>query len=180
MLRRSFSHRKLDVPFASLPISVVSVRTLRSPLVGIGTELLSHREKIEVTRHRSRCARSPVPMGRAHSHCTRAVSHFPEECLKPETRWRREGFEPSVSVLGTRDRKSDTFLREVFDSQFDSHGLGQGRMKGTRAEIKPCDFSRFGRARTAFPPPLTSGTRVRLPLESPRFFAFPSRSDQHV
>jgi|GEM_PF-763236 hypothetical protein len=27
-------------------------------------------------------------------------------------------------------------FREVFDSQFDSHGLGQGRIKGTRAEIK--------------------------------------------
>ena len=71
------SHRKLDVPFASLAISVISARTLRSPIVGIGTELLAHREKIEVTRHRSPCARSPVPVARAHRHCTRAVCALP-------------------------------------------------------------------------------------------------------
>jgi hypothetical protein len=32
----------------------------------IGTEFLAHREKIEVTRHDSTCALSPVPVGRAH------------------------------------------------------------------------------------------------------------------
>ena len=89
MLRSTlFSHRKLEVPGASLAISVVPARTLRSPTVGIGTELLAHREKIEVTGHGSKCARSPVPMGRAHRHYTRAVCALPGECLKPETRWR--------------------------------------------------------------------------------------------
>ena len=73
----AFSHRKLDVPFASLAISVVPARTLRSPIVGIGTKLLAHREKIEVTQHGSPCARSPVPMGRAHRHCARAVCALP-------------------------------------------------------------------------------------------------------
>ena len=64
------------------------------------------------------------------------------------------------------------FLREFFDSPFDSHGLGKGRTKGTRVERKLCDFSRFGRRRTPFSPPLTSGTRVRLPLGSINFFDF--------
>jgi hypothetical protein len=31
---------------------VVPARTLRSPTAGIGTELLAHRQKIEVKRHR--------------------------------------------------------------------------------------------------------------------------------
>jgi len=35
---------------------------LRSPTAGIGTELLAHREKIEVTRNGSPIERSPVPM----------------------------------------------------------------------------------------------------------------------
>jgi len=74
MLRPTlFSHRKLVVPVASLVLSVNPAWTLRLPTAGIGTELLAHREKIEVTRHRSNCARSPVPMVLAHSHCMRAV-----------------------------------------------------------------------------------------------------------
>ena len=60
--RNAFSHPKLGVPFASLAISVVPARTLRSPTAGIGTELLAHREKIEVTRHSSPFERSPVPI----------------------------------------------------------------------------------------------------------------------
>jgi hypothetical protein len=47
MLRPTlFSHRKLEVPVASLAILVVPARTLRSPTAGIGTELLARREKI--------------------------------------------------------------------------------------------------------------------------------------
>jgi len=72
LARNAFSHWKLDVPFASLAISAASARTLRSPIAGIGTELLAHREKIEVTRNGSPSERSPVPIGRAHCHCTRA------------------------------------------------------------------------------------------------------------
>jgi hypothetical protein len=51
MLRRTlFSDRKLGLPVAWLPILVVPACTLRSPTAAIGTELLAHREKIEVTR----------------------------------------------------------------------------------------------------------------------------------
>jgi hypothetical protein len=47
MLRPTlFSHRKLEVPVASLAILVVPARTLRSPTAGIGTEFLARREKI--------------------------------------------------------------------------------------------------------------------------------------
>jgi hypothetical protein len=91
MLRpQPFSRRKPEVLVASLAISVVPARTLGSPTAGIGTELLAHREKIEVTRSGAPFERSPVPMSRPHRHHTRAVAHFPGECLKPETRWRRE------------------------------------------------------------------------------------------
>ena len=51
-----------------IAISAASARTLRSPIAGIGTELLAHREKIEVTRNGSPSERSPVPIGRAHCH----------------------------------------------------------------------------------------------------------------
>ncbi len=37
-----------------------------------------------------------------------------------------------------------------FDSQFDSHGLGQRRMKGTGAEIGTRDLARFGCGWTRF------------------------------
>jgi len=57
--------------------NVVPARTLRSPRAGIGTELLAHREKIEVKRHRLAFVRSPVPMGLAHRHYTRAVCALP-------------------------------------------------------------------------------------------------------
>jgi hypothetical protein len=74
MLRPTlFSHRKLEVPVASLAILVVPARTLRSSTAGIGTELLAHREKIEVTRSGSPFERSPVPMARAQRPYTRAV-----------------------------------------------------------------------------------------------------------
>src|ERR1700682_2073879 len=66
MLRPTlFSLRKLEMPAVSLAISVVPARTLRWPTAGIGTELLAHREKIEITRSGSPFARSPVPMRRA-------------------------------------------------------------------------------------------------------------------
>jgi hypothetical protein len=64
-------------PRIARAISVVLVRTLRSPTVGIGTELLARREKVEVTRHGSPRPRSPVPMGRAHRHYPRAVCALP-------------------------------------------------------------------------------------------------------
>ena len=48
----------------------------------IGTELLAHREKIEVTRHGSLFERSPVPMGRAHRHHTRAFCALPRRMLR--------------------------------------------------------------------------------------------------
>jgi hypothetical protein len=85
-----FSHPKLAVPVASQAKSVVPAWTLRSPTAGIGTELLAHREKIEVTPSGSPFERSPVPMGRAHRRYTRAFALFPGECLKLETRWRSE------------------------------------------------------------------------------------------
>ena len=72
-----FSHRKLEMTVVSLAISVVPARTLRSPTAGIGTELLAHREKIEVTRSGSPFERSPVPMGHAHRPYTRAVCALP-------------------------------------------------------------------------------------------------------
>jgi len=64
-----------------------------------------------------------------------------EDCSDSLAPPERGGFKVSVPIAGTRDRKSDAFLRDGFDSQFDSHGLGQGRMKGTRAEIKPRSFA---------------------------------------
>jgi hypothetical protein len=74
MLRPTLcSHSKLAVPVASQANSVVPARMLRSLKAGIGTELLAHREKIEVTRHGSPFERSPVPMGCAYRHYTRAV-----------------------------------------------------------------------------------------------------------
>jgi hypothetical protein len=78
MLRPTlFSHRKLVVAVASLAILAVPARTLRSPTAGIGTELLAHREKIEVTRSGAPFERSPVPMGHAHRSYTRAVCALP-------------------------------------------------------------------------------------------------------
>jgi len=91
MLRPTlFFHRKLEVLVASLAISVVPARTLRSPTAGIGTELLADREKIEVTRSGAPFECSPVPMARAHRPTRAQFAHFPGECLKSETRWRRE------------------------------------------------------------------------------------------
>jgi hypothetical protein len=56
---------------------------------GIGTELLAHREKSEMTQPGSQFERSPVPMGRAIAATHGQFAHFLGECLKPETRWRR-------------------------------------------------------------------------------------------
>jgi len=61
---------------------------LRSPTAGIGTELLAHREKIEVTRSGSPFERSPVPMALRIAATRARFAHFPGECLKPETGWR--------------------------------------------------------------------------------------------
>jgi hypothetical protein len=83
-----FSHRELAVPVASPAISVVPARTLRSPTAGIGTELLAHREIIEVTRSGARFLHSPVPMGRAIPATHAQFAHFHGQCLKPETGWR--------------------------------------------------------------------------------------------
>ncbi len=77
--RRTFYTEYGDV-FAKLCFGILMVgvligfgrRPYRSIRIGIGTELLAHGEKIEVTRHGSKCARSPVPMGRAQRSYTRA------------------------------------------------------------------------------------------------------------
>src|ERR1700730_12102457 len=85
-----FSHRKLEVPVGWRAILVVPARTLRSPTTGTGTELLAHREKIEVTRSgyhlsvlRCRCA---VRIARTRAQ----FAHFPGESLTCQTRWRSE------------------------------------------------------------------------------------------
>jgi hypothetical protein len=75
---------------ASLAISVVPARTLRSPTADIGTELLANREKIEVTRRDSTCVLSPVPVRRHIVPTSGLFAVIPGECSKAETRWRRE------------------------------------------------------------------------------------------
>jgi hypothetical protein len=78
MLRPTlFSYRKLKGAHRIARYKVVPAGTLRSPTAGIGTELLAHREKIELTRSASPFERSPVPMGLAHRHYTRAVCALP-------------------------------------------------------------------------------------------------------
>jgi hypothetical protein len=62
----AFLRSEARLPVAWLPILAVPARTLRSPTAAIGTELLAHREKIEVTRCGSPFERSPVPMAPAH------------------------------------------------------------------------------------------------------------------
>ncbi len=88
--RNAFTRRKPVVPFASLAISAASLRTLRSPMVGIGTELLAHREKIEVTRSGSPFERSPVPMARAHRPTRELFGVLSELVPEIETGWRSE------------------------------------------------------------------------------------------
>jgi hypothetical protein len=84
----AFSHRKFEVLFriglGFLPLDVAFATA------GIGTELLAHREKIEMTQPGSQFERSPVPMGRAIAATHGQFAHFLGECLKPETRWRSE------------------------------------------------------------------------------------------
>ena len=95
-----FSHRKLEMLVVSLAISMLPARTFRSPTAGIGTELLAHREKIEMTRHGSKCARSPVPMVRAYRRYTRAVCALPRRM--PQTQdslAERSEFELSVPII---------------------------------------------------------------------------------
>lgn len=77
MLRQTlFSHRKLEVPVASLAIIGGSCPDVAFANSSIGTELLAHREKIEVTRSGSPFERSPVPMGRAHCPTRAQFAHF--------------------------------------------------------------------------------------------------------
>ena len=76
------------MPVASLAIPVVPARTMRSPIAGIGTGLLAHREIIEVTGsgHQLSVLRCRWAVRIA---ATRAYfAHFSGECLKPETGWR--------------------------------------------------------------------------------------------
>ena len=70
------------------PISVLPARTLGSPTAGIGTELLAHREKIQMTRPGSQFERSPVPIDRAIAATHAQFAHFRGECHEPDTRWR--------------------------------------------------------------------------------------------
>jgi hypothetical protein len=77
-----FSNRELEAPVASLAISVVPARNLRSRTAGIGTKLLAPREKIAVTRPGSPFQRSPVPMGGAIAATRAQFAHFRRERLK--------------------------------------------------------------------------------------------------
>src|SRR5260370_36568368 len=100
-----FSHRKLEVPVASLAILVVPARTLRLPTAGIGTELVAHREKIEVTRSGSPFERSPVPTGRAHRPYTREFrASLRRIAGMPDSLAERSGFELSVPLVLARNR----------------------------------------------------------------------------
>jgi len=76
-------------------------RTRRLSTAGIATELLDHREKIEVTRHGSPCPRSPVPMGCAHCHYTRAV------CAdwSLNSRWRSRSCSGTGKLVGPERRR---------------------------------------------------------------------------
>jgi hypothetical protein len=109
-----FSHRKLEVPLDRLAISAVPGRTLRSPTAGIGTELIAHGENIEVTLHGSKCARSPVPISRAHRHHTRVFAALPRrmpqtsDCLAE-----RDEFE----LAGDLDKRSVRFEPLSVDTQ---------------------------------------------------------------
>jgi hypothetical protein len=71
-----FSHRKLEVCSSQSLVDAFCL-DVAFPTAGIGTELLAHREKIEVTRSGSSFERSPVPMARAHRPYTRAVCALP-------------------------------------------------------------------------------------------------------
>ena len=64
-----------------------------------------------------------------------------------------------------------------FDSQFDSHAFGQGRINHTQADCGPYDSSRFGRGRTRSNRTFTSITRVQMPSRTPRVFALSMGSD---
>jgi len=82
------------------PISVLPARTLGSPTAGIGTELLAHREKIQMTRPGSQFERSPVPMDRAIAATHAQSAHFPGEYPQPETRWRMVQSDANCSPPG--------------------------------------------------------------------------------
>src|SRR2546428_9571263 len=79
---------------------------MRTQNAGIGTELVAHREKIEVTRRGPPFERSPVPMGRAHRRYTRAVCASPQrmpqtsDCVAD-----RRGFELSVPFVNKQQAK---------------------------------------------------------------------------
>ena len=91
MLKRTpFYNRKLQVHVAVARDIGGSRPDDGSPTAGIGTELLARREKIEGMRRSSTFERSPVPMSRANRRAHAHFAHFPGECLKPETGWRRE------------------------------------------------------------------------------------------
>jgi hypothetical protein len=63
------------------------------------------------------------------------------------------------------------------DSHFDSQGPGLVRSERTLADQEAYAFAWCGRGRTACRLPLTSGTRVRLPLGSFRLFpVYPIKS----
>jgi hypothetical protein len=72
-------------------------RSLHSPTAGIGTELLAHREKVELMRHHSIPETFFGADARGASPHTRAIRRV--ERISPGDRdWlaEREGFEPSV------------------------------------------------------------------------------------
>jgi len=72
-------------------------RTLRSPTLGIGTEFLDHREKIQMTRRDSTWTNLSGAGGRRNCPHTRAISAY--QANKPGDRdslAERGGFEPPV------------------------------------------------------------------------------------
>jgi hypothetical protein len=85
---------KLEIPVAVLTIIGVPAWTLHLPTAGIGTELLADRDKIEMTPLGLPFERSPVPLGRAHRHDTRAVFALPRRSPQtPDWSAEQTGFE---------------------------------------------------------------------------------------
>jgi hypothetical protein len=79
-------HAKLEVPVASLAISVVPARRCVRQGQTSAPNFLARREKIEVTRGGSPLKRSPVPMSRACRRRTRAVCALPRRMRSAATR----------------------------------------------------------------------------------------------
>jgi hypothetical protein len=140
-----FSRRRLEVRVASLAISVLPARTLRSPTAGIGTELVAHREEIEGMRRSSTFERSPVPVSRANRRAHAHFAHFPREYLKPETRW-RSGLDAN-SRYRFLNWQTKAFRRRLQHSD----GVQIGRNRAFRKVARPgSQFARAGGVMMAY------------------------------